>query len=35
MGARELVRRGHHIVVPPAELVDVDTPEDLERLIHG
>jgi molybdenum cofactor cytidylyltransferase len=29
------VRRGHHIVVPPAELVDVDTPEDLDRLIRG
>jgi molybdenum cofactor cytidylyltransferase len=29
VGARDLVRRGHHIVAPPAELVDVDTPEDL------
>ncbi len=35
MGARDLVRRGHHIVVPPAELIDIDTPEDLDRLIHG
>lgn len=35
MGARDLVRRGHHIVAPPAELVDIDTPEDLEQLIHG
>lgn len=35
MGARDLVRRGHHIVVPPAELIDIDTPEDFEKLVHG
>ncbi|ODP38681.1 nucleotidyltransferase family protein [Sphingomonas turrisvirgatae] len=33
MGARELVRRGHHIVTSPAELADVDTPEELAALI--
>jgi len=31
-GARELVRAGRHIVTSPAELIDIDTPEDLERL---
>jgi molybdenum cofactor cytidylyltransferase len=31
-GARELVRSGKHVVTAPAELIDVDTPEDLERL---
>ena len=31
-GARDLVRSGRHVAVPPAELTDVDTPEDLERL---
>ncbi|MCP3729332.1 nucleotidyltransferase family protein [Sphingomonas sp. MG17] len=35
MGARELVRHGHHVVTSPAELVDVDTPEELAALIHG
>lgn len=35
MGARELVRRGHHIVAPPSELIDIDTPEDFEMLVHG
>lgn len=35
MGARDLVRRGHHIVVPPAELIDIDTPEDFAKLVHG
>jgi molybdenum cofactor cytidylyltransferase len=34
MGARELVRHGHHVVTSPAELIDIDTPEDLARL-HG
>ncbi|MDR6851559.1 molybdenum cofactor cytidylyltransferase [Sphingomonas sp. BE123] len=34
-GARDLIRRGHHVVAPSAELVDIDTPEDLDRLIHG
>lgn len=33
MGARELVRHGHHIVTSPAELADVDTPEDLAALV--
>ena len=31
-GARELIRRGHHVVTSPAELVDVDTRGDLEEL---
>lgn len=31
-GARDLVRAGRHVVTSPAELLDVDTPEDLERL---
>ncbi len=31
-GARELVKRGHHVVTSPAELIDIDTPEDLEAL---
>ena len=35
MGARDLVKHGHHVVTSPAELVDVDTPEDLAKLIHG
>lgn len=35
MGARELVKRGHHVVTNPAELTDVDTPDDLNRLIGG
>lgn len=35
MGARDLVKRGHHVVTSPAELVDVDTPQDLAKLIHG
>lgn len=35
MGARDLVKRGHHVVTSPAELVDVDTPGDLAKLIHG
>ena len=35
MGARDLVRRGHHVVAPPSELIDIDTPEDLEKLVHG
>lgn len=32
MGARELVRAGKHVVTTPAELIDIDTPEDLEKL---
>lgn len=35
MGARELVKHGHHVVTSPSELVDIDTVEDLEKLIHG
>ncbi|MDP5277765.1 nucleotidyltransferase family protein [Sphingomonas sp. DG1-23] len=31
-GARELIKRGHHVVTSPAELVDVDTRADLEEL---
>ena len=31
-GARTLVRGGHHVVAPAAELIDVDTVEELERL---
>jgi molybdenum cofactor cytidylyltransferase len=31
-GARELVQSGRHVVTSPAELIDVDTPEELERL---
>jgi molybdenum cofactor cytidylyltransferase len=35
MGARDLVKRGHHVVTSPAELIDIDTPQDLAKLIHG
>ncbi|ATY33657.1 nucleotidyltransferase family protein [Sphingomonas psychrotolerans] len=31
-GGRELIKRGHHVVTSPAELVDVDTREDLHKL---
>ena len=31
-GARDLVRGGRHVIAPPAELIDVDTPEELEQL---
>lgn len=31
-GARDLVRGGRHVVTAPAELIDVDTPEELDRL---
>ena len=31
-GPREMVRRGRHVVTAPAELIDVDTPEELEQL---
>jgi len=31
-GARELVKGGRHVVTTPAELIDVDTPGELERL---
>ncbi len=30
--ARDLVRAGRHVVTTPAELIDIDTPEDLDRL---
>ena len=32
MGARDLIRGGRHVVTSDAELIDVDTPADLERL---
>ena len=31
-GARQLIKRGHHVVTRPEELVDVDTRADLEEL---
>ncbi|URW75673.1 nucleotidyltransferase family protein [Sphingomonas donggukensis] len=31
-GARDLVSGGKHVVTAPAELIDIDTPEDLEKL---
>ena len=31
-GARAMVRAGRHVIAPEAELLDVDRPEDLERL---
>jgi molybdenum cofactor cytidylyltransferase len=31
-GARDLVKRGHHVVASPAELVDIDTQDDLRQL---
>lgn len=31
-GARALIRAGRHVVATPAELVDIDTREDLEKL---
>ena len=31
-GARDLLRGGRHVVTAPAELTDVDTPGELERL---
>lgn len=31
-GARELIKAGRHVVTTPAELVDIDTREDLEEL---
>lgn len=31
-GARDLVRAGRHVVTTPAELIDIDTPDDLDRL---
>jgi molybdenum cofactor cytidylyltransferase len=32
MGARDLVRGGKHVVTADTELIDIDTPADLERL---
>ena len=31
-GARELIKRGRHVITTPAELVDIDTRADLEAL---
>jgi len=31
-GARDLLRGGRHVVADPAELVDIDTPEELQSL---
>lgn len=31
-GARALVRAGHHVVTSPAELIDIDTPDQLTEL---
>ena len=31
-GARDMVRAGRHVVTAPAELIDIDTPDDLEEL---
>ena len=31
-GARDLIQQGRHVVTNPAELIDVDTPDDLARL---
>lgn len=31
-GGRALIRAGFHVVTSPAELIDIDTPEDLEQL---
>lgn len=31
-GAREMIAKAHHMVAVANELIDVDTPEDLERL---
>ena len=31
-GARQLIKRGHHVVTRPAELVDIDTRADLAEL---
>lgn len=31
-GGRQLIRAGKHVVASPADLVDIDTPEELERL---
>ncbi|RDE05395.1 nucleotidyltransferase family protein [Sphingomonas aracearum] len=31
-GARDMVAAGRHVVTAPAELIDVDTPEELQRL---
>lgn len=37
-GAREMVKAGRHVITTPAELIDVDTPEELEalrQLVHS
>ena len=33
-GARDMIRAGRHVVASPAELVDVDTPDELEELMR-
>lgn len=32
-GARDLVKSGRHVVTAPAELIDIDTPEELAELM--
>lgn len=32
VGARDLIRAGRRVIAPEAELLDIDRPEDLERL---
>ena len=32
MGARDMIRAGRHVVTADTELIDIDTPADLERL---
>lgn len=32
---REMIRRAHHVIAVTNELIDIDTPEDLERLRAG
>jgi molybdenum cofactor cytidylyltransferase len=31
-GAREMIMKAHHVIAVANELIDIDTPEDLERL---
>ena len=33
-GARDLVQGGRHVVTAPAELIDIDTPEELAQLME-
>jgi molybdenum cofactor cytidylyltransferase len=32
VGAREMILKAHHVIAAAHELIDIDTPEDLERL---